>query len=525
MAKSITYQNYVIHINDNGIVTLSKDGVLFRNQAAGSRELASVLNLDVEPDCRRKKLNRLIIKEIARLNGIEEPVICDEDDEEETIKKSNDNLDVQTQEIQNNKNSDDLDEDDELDDDDEEDDELDDEDDTVIVDGVWYTAVFDDDLTTPLYFSANLLDEDNDAKEITIQSEITWPSTGKKYPVTSFSISDGEFMRVILPNTINSVVGAFEERSLEDRKNIEVIIAEGSDIYMQDRIFYDKEGYLQNAFLANIKGSFVVPNGVTIIASLGKQKSMEKVIIPESVKEICAEAFKGDTSLKEIQICNKKENLIWFDEDENETHQPPTIKNCVIRYVYSTVETNCSSQQQEKLLHDAMVLKERAMHLTNQQQATMHNDDGASKTPAFYQKHYQYMYDRDRWKVWDNIIPENAEEMIGALMFCKVHKDNSSVVETLQRLHELCSLHYADNEEINKILPSTQQILKQYADDEAKKNKKESRGKKRRRIAIISCIVLILIQVLCLGWWSILSGAATIAVFGGIWFLYDIFKN
>lgn len=165
------------------------------------------------------------------------------------------------------------------------------------------------------------------------------------------------------------------------------------------------------------------------------------------------------------------------------------------------------------------------MRLRNQQSATMHNDDGASKTPAFYQKHYQYMYDRDRWKVWDNIIPENAEEMIGALMFCKVHKDNSSVVETLKRLHELCSLHYADNEEINKILPSTQQILKQYADDKAKKNKKESRGKKRRRIAIISCIVLILIQVLCLGWWSILSGAATIAVFGGIWFLYDIFKN
>ncbi len=252
---------------------------MFRNQAAGSRKLASVLNLDVEPDCRRKKLNRLIIKEIARLNGIEEPVICDEDDEEETIKKSNDHLDVQTQEKQSNKNSDDFDEDDKEDNDDEEDDELDDEDDTVIVDGVWYTAVVDDDLTTPLYFSADLLDEDNDAKEITIQSEITWPSTGKKYPVTSFSISDGEFMRVILPNTINSVVDAFEERSLEDRKNIEVIIAEGSDIYMQDRIFYDKEGYLQNAFLANIKGSFVVPNGVTNIVSLGKQKSMEKKLL------------------------------------------------------------------------------------------------------------------------------------------------------------------------------------------------------------------------------------------------------
>ncbi len=394
-------------------------------------------------------------------------------------------------------------------------------DDSIIIDNVEYVGIWNEDLTDIESFSADFLDDvDISQTEITIAPQVV-AENGKTYPVTGFSISNGHFMRVTLPKSINSICGAFEKRSLEDRKNIEVILAEGSDIYMQDRIFYDKEGCLQNAFLADIKGSFTVPNGVTNIVSLEKQKSIEKVIIPKSVKEICIDAFKGDSSLKEIQINNKQENVIWIDEDENETHQPPAIKNCVIRYVYSTVETNCSSQQQEKLLHDAIALKERTMHLRNQQSATMHNDDGAPKTPAFYQKHYQYMYDRDRWKVWDNIIPENAEEMIGALMFCKAHKDSSSVVETLKRLHELCSLHYADNEEINKILPSTQQILKQYADDEVKKNKKEARSKKRRRIAIISCIVFILIQVLCLGWWSILSGAATIAVFGVIW----LFKN
>lgn len=240
-------------------------------------------------------------------------------------------------------------------------------------------------------------------------------------------------------------------------------------------------------------------------------------------KELDKQIKQTDKLIKSI----KKGGNIPQDILQNEFERQNKIIDSIGNDSVSEMSESASEQLKEQMHNRMEEMHNRAqeMRLRNQQSATMHNDDGASKTPAFYQKHYQYMYDRDRWKVWDNIIPENAEEMIGALMFCKVHKDNSSVVETLKRLHELCSLHYADNEEINKILPSTQQILKQYADDKAKKNKKESRSKKRRRIAIISCIVLILIQVLCLGWWSILSGAATIAVFGGIWFLYDIFKN
>lgn len=241
------------------------------------------------------------------------------------------------------------------------------------------------------------------------------------------------------------------------------------------------------------------------------------------IKEMNKQIKQNEKLLKSI----RKGKIIPADILQNEIERQNKIIDSIGNDSVSEMNEPASEQLKEQM-HNRMEEMHnhfQEMHLRNQQSATMHNDDGAPKTPAFYQKHYQYMYDRDRWKVWDNIIPENAEEMIGALMFCKVHKDDSSVVETLKRLHELCSLHYADNEEINKILPSTQQILKQYADDKAKKNKKESRSKKRRRIAIISCIVLILIQVLCLGWWSILSGAATIAVFGGIWFLYDIFKN
>lgn len=235
------------------------------------------------------------------------------------------------------------------------------------------------------------------------------------------------------------------------------------------------------------------------------------------IKELDKQIKQTDKLIKGI----KKGKTIPQDILQNEFERQNKIIDSIGNEATSEMSEAASEQLKEEM-HNRF----QEMHLRNQQSATMHNDDGgAPKTPAFYQKHYQYMYDRDSWKVWDNIIPENAEEMIGALMFCKAHKDSSSVVETLKRLHELCSLHYADNEEINKILPSTHQILKQYADDEAKKNKKEARSKKRKRIAIISCIVLILIQVLCLGWWSILSGAATIAVFGGIWFLYYIFKK
>lgn len=236
-------------------------------------------------------------------------------------------------------------------------------------------------------------------------------------------------------------------------------------------------------------------------------------------KELDKQIKQTDKLIKSI----KKGKNIPQDILQNEFERQNKIIDSIGNDSVSEMNEPASEQLKEQM-HNRMEEMHnhfQEMHLRNQQSATMHNDDGAPKTPAFYQKHYQYMYDRDRWKVWDNIIPENAEEMIGALMFCKVHKDDSSVVETLKRLHELCSLHYADNEEINKILPSTQQILKQYAEDKAKKNKKEARSKKRRRIAIISCIALILIQVLCLGWWSILSGAATIAVFGGIW----LFKN
>ncbi len=237
------------------------------------------------------------------------------------------------------------------------------------------------------------------------------------------------------------------------------------------------------------------------------------------IKELDKQIKQTDKLIKSI----KKGKTIPQDILKNEFERQNKIIASIGNEATSKMSEDASEQLKEEMHNRMEEMRNhfQEMHLRNQQSATMHNDEGAPKTPAFYQKHYQYMYDRDRWKVWDNIIPENAEEMIGALMFCKAHKDSSSVVETLKRLHELCSLHYADNEEINKILPSTQQILKQYADDEVKKNKKEARSKKRRRIAIISCIVFILIQVLCLGWWSILSGAATIAVFGVIW----LFKN
>ena len=493
MATSIKYQNYVVHINDNGIVTISKDGVLFRNQKGGSRELASVLHLDIEPDFRRKKINRLIIQEIARLNGIEVPEISTEENEDSN-EESKKQLGSQTKEVQsNNANDEDL--------DDDEDEEY------VTVDGVDYTPVMDDDLTTPLYFTADFLEDDNDAKEITIQSEITWPATGKKYPVTGFSISDGEFMRVILPSTIDCIAEAFTERNVKDRKQIEVVIPAACGMYMKDRIFYDKGGNLQNAFLAEIEGSFTVPSGTTSIWSLQKQKKMVEVIIPSSVKEINSDAFDGCSSLRNINIYNNRKNVIWTD-DEGEKSEEPTIENCRITYI------------------------DKSTTIKKDGQVVYQSDNAASQTPISYQKKYQAMYDAadDHDSVWDRVIPENAEEMLGALMFCKAHKDDWHkflVVRTLKRLIELCGLYYADNNEINRILPSVKQIVQEYEDTEAKEKKKKGSKELRKKrfiwIWVALCVILIIIQAIFWGLWAILSGAVTVVVFGGVLLLCDMF--
>lgn len=252
MATSIKYLNYVVHINDNGIVTLSKDGVLFRNQTAGSRELASVLHLDIEPDFRRKKINRLIIQEIARLNGTPIPEL-------------NDN-----------------------------------------------------------------------------------------------------------------------------------------------------------------------------------------------------------------------------DNDEDESAETAPAKSTII------------------------------------------SDNATSQTPTFYQKRYQAMYGVDLFDViWDKIIPENAAEMLGALMFCKAHKTNSEAIRTLRRLMELCRLYYADDNEINRFLPSVKQTLKEYEITEAKEQKKEESKELRKKIFIwiwvALCVILIIVQAIFWGLWTLLSGAVTVVIFGGVLLLCEFF--
>ena len=153
------------------------------------------------------------------------------------------------------------------------------------------------------------------------------------------------------------------------------------------------------------------------------------------IKELDKQIKQTDKLIKSI----KKGKTIPQDILKNEFERQNKIIASIGNEATSKMSEDASEQLKEEMhnrieeIHNRMEeMHNRAqeMRLRNQQSATMHNDDGAPKTPAFYQKHYQYMYDRDRWKVWDNIIPENAEEMIGALMFCKVHKAASSVIET-----------------------------------------------------------------------------------------------
>lgn len=147
-------------------------------------------------------------------------------------------------------------------------------------------------------------------------------------------------------------------------------------------------------------------------------------------------------------------------------------------------------------------------------------------TATYYQKQYQASYDQDEEFSWDSIIPECPAEMTGALRFCKQHiDDENAAISTLHRLVETCEMDYTDAPEVQKILPSIRQILKKN-DEEEKKNaneraRREAIKKKVNLIMWIFVLILIILQVIFWGWWTILSGAATLVFVGFIYFIID----
>lgn len=137
------------------------------------------------------------------------------------------------------------------------------------------------------------------------------------------------------------------------------------------------------------------------------------------------------------------------------------------------------------------------------------------KTTVYYQKQYQADYALNH-DLWDGIIPECSAEMAGALLFCKHHSNdwhyNDKIIATLRRLVEVCEMDYTDAPEVQKILPSVKQILQEKEENDRKKAHKEKILKKVRYIVWLVVLVLIILQAIFWGWWTILSGIITLVI-------------
>ena len=146
----------------------------------------------------------------------------------------------------------------------------------------------------------------------------------------------------------------------------------------------------------------------------------------------------------------------------------------------------------------------------------------------FYQKKFTDDFEKDAYKFkWNKIIPLTAQEAIGAMEFCKVylndehhHMLNMSDT-TLERIIDLCDEEYANDPEVRKVLPKYKEALKQYKEKE--RERKEKKEKKKRFILILWAIALILVilQIIFWGWWTILSGIVTMGAAGIIHLLID----
>lgn len=149
------------------------------------------------------------------------------------------------------------------------------------------------------------------------------------------------------------------------------------------------------------------------------------------------------------------------------------------------------------------------------------------KTAIYYQKSFQEDLELCKYhnEVFDKMIPESAAEMAGALLFCKQHAHSFDLAgSTLRRLVETCDMDYADNPEVQKILPGVKEMIKGWDENAAKKARKDKIVKKIILGLWIVALVAIIVQCIMWGWWTILSGAATLVIAGIIHFIIDINK-
>lgn len=187
--------------------------------------------------------------------------------------------------------------------------------DNVSFKGILYSCSNDD-------YSADAdLFEDEDletSKIITIPSTIVDPETGKKYQVTGYSINDGQFNTINLPDTIKYISGwAFSDMEEETLSKIQIIMDNNQNIVIKDRIIYSKsDNELQNAQLARPKGKFVIPDGTTAIAQNAfiNCSMLTEIDIPKTIKEIGEDPFDGCDSLKAINVHAPKNSFKCYND-------------------------------------------------------------------------------------------------------------------------------------------------------------------------------------------------------------------
>ena len=136
----------------------------------------------------------------------------------------------------------------------------------------------------------------------------------------------------------------------------------------------------------------------------------------------------------------------------------------------------------------------------------------------YYAKKFTEDYEEDSWKYkWEKIIPLTPQEAIGAMVFAKTYLEKEKdASKTLERIIEICEEEFNSNEEIQKVLPKYKKVLSDYQIEKQKKNAEAQKRHAKLKLykQILWCIVtvLLILQIVYWGWWTILSGIVTLSI-------------
>ena len=150
----------------------------------------------------------------------------------------------------------------------------------------------------------------------------------------------------------------------------------------------------------------------------------------------------------------------------------------------------------------------------------------------YYQKKYaeeiQLHYEKQKRRKypedfeWKKIIPTTTQEAIGAMAFASMYlgdmNEKRGAQAALARIIQLCENDFLEDEQVQSVLPIYQNKLKQQEEKDASE-KRDIEKENHLEVIIkgilwIVVLVLLVLQIIFWGWWTILTGLITIAVAG-----------